>query len=443
MVAALGFVSMGHPSYGAGLVAFVSLNALKPRRRLPRARCLGEWCVPLVALVALVLKAIGWTRFRVHVMGDLPSGSVVIVANHAHDADSMVLPVTLAVRRGLRHPLISSASSRLLEPGFLAERMPPILGQWIAGLNLSAILWAIGVRPIEDAPLSHSLKSWAYLIYQFWGDRPLIEVFEETAIPQSARRRSLSYFWTRRGWRGSQARHAVRVLKDPYRRWVRDHTRAVVESQIAVLREAASRGFAIYTTPEGRLTTDGRITRFRVSWSLLIQDYRGSVVIAATSYDLMRRGRLHLWTVLAPLKDPTWAQGAVARMRPITASHVVAYTWLSTSDHRWQRLCELAVNTYAQLPRYVVIAQNLRDHPERVIKQRCRWLLKISRRGLPVRDKRFPHVDDILAYYANQMNEILSAGGTEMRSGSSAEAGPFDGVPPDTVPTELSSAKDV
>jgi hypothetical protein len=377
-------------------------------------------------VVAAVLKGIGWTRFRIHVMGQLPHGSVIIVANHAHDADSMVLPVTLAMRRGLWHPLISSGSSRLVEPGFLAERMPPILGQWLAGLNLSAILWSIGVRPIEDAPLSHSLKSWAYLIYQFWGDQPLHEVFDETVIPTTAQGHNLSYFWSRLGWRAGQPRHTARVLKDPYRHWVRDHIRALVESQIAVLRDAAARGLAIYMTPEGRLTTDGRITRFRVSWSLLIKDYRGSVVIAATSYDLMRPGRLHLWTTLAPLTQLTSAQASVARMRPITASHLVAYTWLTTADHRLEVLVERALNTYARLPGQVVVAENLHTQPERTIRQRCQWLLKASRRGLTVRDKRFPHVPDILVYYTNQLREILDAPDTEMLSSDSNSG--FEGV---------------
>ncbi|MCY0898842.1 MAG: hypothetical protein OWU33_07885 [Firmicutes bacterium] len=420
---ALGFALLGHPPYGAGLVALVGLAAVTPPR--PQRTRRSEWSLPLVICVAIILKSIAWSRFRIHLMGRLPRGPVIIVANHAHDADSMILPVTLAMRRGLHHPLISSGSSRLFEPGFLAERMPPALGQWLAGLNLSSILWSIGVRPIEDAPLSHSLKSWAYLIYQVWGDEPLGDVFDEQLIPEEARGRAISYLWSRGGWALSHQRHTLRALKDPYRHWVRDHTRDLLESQMAVLREAADRGFAIYTTPEGRLTTDGRMARFRASWTLLVNGYRGSVVAAATSYDVLRRGRLHLWTMLAPLTRLESAESAVARLRPVTASHLVAHAWFATSQRTLDRLVAIALDTYHQLPHHAVIAHNLAQNPQGLIRRRVRWLLRALSQGAPLRDKRFPHVPDILTYYANQLTEILSALDSDVAPSALAQRNPL------------------
>ncbi|NMP21081.1 hypothetical protein [Sulfobacillus harzensis] len=72
-----------------------------------------DWSPVLVAAVAAILKSYSLFHQRVGFLGKPDPGPLVIVANHGHDADSVVLPVSLALMRGIAHPLISSGSERL------------------------------------------------------------------------------------------------------------------------------------------------------------------------------------------------------------------------------------------------------------------------------------------------------------------------------------------
>lgn len=363
-------------------------------------------------MVAAVLKTYGWFHYRVCWMGDLPPGPLVIIANHAHDADSVTLPVNVMLRQGTHHPLISSGSQRLFEPGFLAERLGPVLGPWLVWFNVGPILWRLGVRPIEDSPLHHSLRSWGYLVHQEFGDRRLDEVF----VPEVLTARpglgplKLHHLWSRRSWRWAEQRFGVRALVEPYRRVMRERVRTRLESQLGLITDAINRGFSVYTTPEGRLTQDGRLYRFRESWRVVTTANPRSICIAATTYDAFKAGRLAIWTALGP---PRWSHQlarSVSVARPITASHLASVIW-HNSDPSTARpgLVEAALAELSRLPSCVTVADNLLSSPAAVLGERFAWLEKQGRRpGGVVRDARFPWVSDMVSYYVVQYQEIVT-----------------------------------
>lgn len=103
-------------------------------------------------------------------------------------------------------------------------------------------------------------------------------------------------------WAGS--RHSVRALSEPYRSWARGEARHQVESQVTLLVTAVRRGFCVYTTPEGRLTEGGWVTRFRSGWDPVMRTHPDAVKVSATTYDALCAGRLRMWTVLTEPQYP-------------------------------------------------------------------------------------------------------------------------------------------
>lgn len=367
-----------------------------------------DWSVPLVLAVAAILKTYARLHFRLKIMGSVPKEPYLIVANHAHDADSIVLPVTLALDRGVGRPLISSGSMRLFEPGFLAERMGDRFGRWVAWFNVGPILWWLGVRPIEDSPLNHSLRTWGYFVYQSYGNLPLKDVFVADALERGGDNLALRDLWSKKGWDLGAPRHSVTVLAPAFRGWMKDQTRRQVQEQMALLTDAAIRGLAVYCTPEGRLTLDGRLTRFRASLTTLLEHPpRAGIAVLGTSYDLMVDGRMHVWSHFATLPPDAPIRQSVSAARPITASHIVAQAWQNTPQKTFETVYESAHKLFEEMSLTpITMADDLRAVPERLLKARSQWLCEHLKEGQHLTDRRFPYVTDFIAYYCNQLAEI-------------------------------------
>ncbi|NMP23026.1 hypothetical protein [Sulfobacillus harzensis] len=299
---------------------------------------------------------------------------------------------------------------RLFEPGFLAERLGRRIGPYLSWFNVGPILWLLGVRPIEDSPLHRPLRSWGYFVYRYFGDQPLREVIDPAALPDSVATQGLflHHLWSRRTFSWSSRRLSVRALLEPYRDWAKTQLRQHVEDQLGLLVEAMRKGYAVYTTPEGRITEDGRMTRFRASWHAVASAEPSAVRVLATTYDAFVPGRLRMWTVLEKPRRPDRLDLSVSMARPITASHVAAQVWKTQLAPHGQLLSD-ALTVYQALPPTAVLAEDLRRQPSRILKDRLDFLwTKTSAGKSGVTDRRFPGVNDLVNYYQNQMDEILT-----------------------------------
>jgi MFS family permease len=419
-----GFVLARAPSAAAGYRALFlvaagafALGSLLVEASRQTAR-LGRGLRLLFMLaVATLLRAYVAVAYEVRVVGRLPRdrAGLLVLANHQHDLDGMVIPARLFLADPWRGPVRSAASPRVLEPGFLSGRGPRWLGRLLGGVGLGPVLAALGVLPIEDMPLVRPLASWAYEVYARHGDLPAAEVVAPAVLeglPPPAPRR-LSDLWRRGRSPQAAARVSIRALRDPYRAELRDGMRRRIEAQLAALAGVLDAGETLYLTPEGRMTATGGMGRLRAAMEVVGPHARG-VYLAAVSYDPWSGRRLRMLTRLLPPADPARPGLSLAAARPVLLSQVMAAALLASRDGA----------TVAELADAVRAARSSGAHavlparPEAAVRAA---LGRMARRGAARRqgdrwlpgsrrhDPRFPHVPDLLAAQAQQYEETLAA----------------------------------
>ncbi len=390
----------------AGLTFVVGSLIVLTARKQPLPR---EWSWPLAGLVLCLLLGYTRLRYRIFLSGRLAreAPSLLVVANHAHDLEGMVVPAAVARLRGIRKPVISAGSARIFEPGFMTERIPGRVSRFFARWNIGSIMRLLGVRPIEDHPLSRPLASWAYLVFKNFGNLSMSEVFESRYIPPGmAGEARLSACWTPRHIRACRGEATISALTATYRSWVRDHVRAQVEDEMAVFHGLLRRGYAVYTTPEGRFSEDGHLHRFRKSLDLM-RAASGSLCVVGVSYDVFWPGKL---TMLVNFESPRWPanlEESIIAARPITACHLVIQAWLGRPHVHYEEIIDEALMLLRRVQGQAVLSPDLRHEPVRVLREVLQELLRRSQQGGPVTDPRFPFVPDFIAYYSNQWTDLL------------------------------------
>lgn len=365
----------------------------------------------LMLAVACLLSLYVAVAYDARVLGRLPAdrAGVLVLGNHQHDVEGMVVPARLFLGSPWRGPVYSAASPRVLEPGFLASRGPRWLGRLFGGLSLGPVLRGLGVLPIENMPLMRPLASWAYEVYRRHGNLPAAEALTPEAVallrpPAPSRLRDV---WA--GWRWPQAGPlvSVRALRQPYREEARSGLRRRVEADIDRLAAALDRGGTLYMTPEGRMTASGEMGRLRAALDVVGAHAR-SIWLAATSYDPWAGRRLRMLTRLLPPADPSRLGLSLAAARPVTVGQVMAAALLGAPAGVGERELVAAVRGSGA---------GTAD-PEREVRRALRWM---ARRGAARaaggrwvagqrrHDPRFPHVPDLLAAQARQYAETVAA----------------------------------
>jgi hypothetical protein len=383
--------------------------------------------------VALALYTYIRLAFHITVLGAPPRGerSRLVLANHQHDVEGMVVPGVLYFgnfRGPWQPPIFTAASRRMFEPGFLYERSPSWLKGAVGWLGLGAILPRIGVLPIENMLRTRPVASFAYEVYLRHGDLPLAGVFSPEVVAELEARlgRPLAGCRLSGTWRGRllplcRRPIGLRALLEPYRTEVREALRQEVVSDLEALAEVLSRGHTLYLTPEGRLTEDGRLGRLKEALDRLLPAAQ-EVWLAATSYDPFLPGRLRFVIhLVGPVPgDVAYIRRRLVASRPVTLSQILAHILLAgevrEADLRTQ--VEAAV---AALPDGAVLAPSLTGGPGRRRQALAQSLAALKRRRLVLaegatlrlggnrRDPRFPVVPDIVVHQANVYAETLSA----------------------------------
>ncbi|GGJ12428.1 hypothetical protein GCM10010885_22260 [Alicyclobacillus cellulosilyticus] len=392
--------------------------------------------VALRLLIASIIRAAVTALCRVRVEGRLPRrrGSTLVVANHLHDFDGMILPAWLTFGGPWRKPVYFAASQRLFEPGFLAVRFPG-LARWLCGINLRGLFWRVGVRPIENQPLSRPLASYADEVRRTAGDLPLGKVFTPDAVarlglPEDA---PLSAVWRYPAFVRAQAPASLVDLREPYRSAVRRAARSQISAQLAELIRLVEAGGTLFLTPEGRYSPDGYVHRFRMAFGPLFARAEHHF-IAALTYDPFAFRRLGVWVRILSVPRGADLLRMLRASRPVTPSQVVLHVLLrpdgsgpgGTSARMTASDIAAGVARYiAQLPPTVSVVPELRRGLQRTVRRTLRGMV---RRGILVRegdvyrlgpvhtDPRFPHVPDISAWLLQALQDTVqaaSAGGRE------------------------------
>ncbi len=349
-------------------------------------------------------------RFHVRIVGRVPAApaGVLVVGNHQLDLEGMIIPATIAAQRGFRHPVVTSASTRLFEPGFLAMRLTsPLSRSLLAGFNVAPWLSRLGVRPIEDHPLSRPLLSWAFTLYCCFGPLAVTEAFESAALQGAPinPRLTLPMLWTPAHLRWAAREITIIGIAPRYREWARRQIRSAAEREMRALARLLAARHAVFTTPEGRLSVNGRVARLRESLRVMMPAAE-HVYVVSTSYDPLRPGRLRVWVHFAPVVDAgSGLKTALATARMLTASHLAAAAWRDAPNAP----AALALARLDRLASAACLAPDLARHPEAVLNQAITMLAAKVRPGQPMVDSRFAHVPDLLAYLANQWDETWDA----------------------------------
>ncbi len=276
--------------------------------------------LPALARVAL-LGARAFCRIEVH--GALPrrDGPLLVLANHQHDLDSVVVPLMAVLTPPTGTPVRAAASQRLFEPGLLDPRLPDLVGHALSGVNAGRALLRLGALPVENEPLRRPLVSLAYEVYLRHGDLPLAEVLTAGGPGR------LSDLWSPERVPRHPPPASILDLRPRFRDEARATLRPRVEAQMATLKAALAGGATVFLTPEGRVTADGRLHAMGGLLSQLLPLARGRVQLAAIAYDPLARVRFTMVVRFTPPAAPDDIVTSLAAARPVTASQLLS-DWL-------------------------------------------------------------------------------------------------------------------
>jgi hypothetical protein len=218
----------------------------------------------------------------------------------------------------------------------------------------------------------------------------------------------------------------IRALKEPYRSVLRQQLPIRVMQQIEDIRSLLQQGQTVYVTPEGQLTKDGLIAKFRSVISPLV-GVADQIFLSSIAYDPLRPSRLGIMCRILAYTKERDMRVTLAAARPIMASQTIAKAWMTLGRSATQReVVDTGIKLLNTLPHEATIAPELMAHPRQVLARTFNYLVAQShimvdhvqdvddeviryRVALPWRDRRFPHVADLCVYLTNQWDETESA----------------------------------
>jgi hypothetical protein len=211
---------------------------------------------------------------------------------------------------------------------------------------------------------------------------------------------------------------SFRVLKEPFRSEIRTLLRQEIQEDLGVVCDALRAGSTVYLTPEGEMTRDGRSGRLRLALDRLWPVAR-TVWLAAVSSDPWVGRRMVLHVHYAPAPERERLLPDLHRRRVITWAHLLARaitahpeggsveSLLGDLTEASSRLAALdaimtreAKNPTADWPRRLHRAV----HRGVVLADGHNW-----RPGPFRHDPRMPHIPDVPAAWAAELDETLAA----------------------------------
>ena len=338
---------------------------------------------------------------------------LLVLTNHSHDLDGMIILAQLFASAPLTARLRAVTSQRLFEPGFLSTIAPGPVRYLVGGFNVGAVLRYLGAIPMENMPLTRPLASWAYSILQRHGNVFASQVFTEQALQRipPPRPERLSDLWAR-GRRPQQGPlFSILSLRTPYREEEHQALRSPITHQMRTIAQAIQAGDTVYLTPEGKMSTTGRLGPFRAVLDTLLQHTQG-IALAAIAYDPWTGRRMQVlihWQSVSPEQD---LPSAILAARPVTVSQVLASQLLQhpqgipeTELVEAVRRNADAFATASGSPTHVLVARTLHRMQRGHLVQGKGGLWQ----ALGGRDRHFPLVADALGAQAEQFRATATA----------------------------------
>ncbi|TAM74194.1 MFS transporter [bacterium] len=396
------------------------------------ARPLSPWLGAALRLISVsAMTPYVHMAYRIRGWGRLPfaRGATLAIANHQHDLDTMAVVLRLTLAGPWRHPVFAAASRRMFEPGFMAVRTP-WLEAMLRRVDCSALFGLLGMLPIENQLFARPLASLALCVRRRRGNIALADVFREGVLARlGSGARRLRDLERPELFHTARANATLSALREPYRSEAVAHMRAQTEADLVRMEDVLRRGGTLFLTPEGRHSTDGRMSRLRGTLRRLAP--LADVRLVAISYDPLLGRRLSLLYRVTLPADRNDLEASLKAARPVTVSQLLA-DWLA--ERRDAFVPEDAVNAVQErlhtLPAMVFVDPALRAHPARVTRAALATMLRLGiLRGeqghlqlAARRHPKFPDVEDIVAFQARFFRETLE-GAARLGSYSTVTAG--------------------
>ncbi len=194
---------------------------------------------------------------------------------------------------------------------------------------------------------------------------------------------------------------------------------ATLDADLARMESVVRRGATLYLTPEGR-SVDGRIGPMRGAIDRLAP--LATVYLAGVSFDPFVAKRLSILFRLMRLDDRTLMMRALAAIRPVTTSQVLA-AWLDgrTSEFAQEDAVAAVGERLRALPTELFVDPELLTNSSRLVRaalfHMVEWnILEAAggryRLAAIRRHPQFPMVGDIVAYNARFLEETIDNAAT-------------------------------
>ncbi|MBV9270005.1 MAG: MFS transporter [Candidatus Eremiobacteraeota bacterium] len=356
--------------------------------------------------------------YRIRGWGRLPRkrGPTLVIANHQHDLESMVIVSRMTVQGSWRDPIYSASSRRMYEPGFFAVRIP-----WLRALfrnvNAAPLFFGIGLMPLENELSSRSIASLAWSTGRRHGTLPLRAVFREEVAVRFPAKTTTTDLWNAANFDSARQNVKIATMREPYRSEILTETRAFIEEDLHRMENLMRNGATFYLTPEGRYTITGELFPMRGAWERLAP--HADIYLAGVSYDAFRGRRFSMLYRLVHLDDRSAVIPSLLRARPVTVTQLLA-EWFATAPSLFdaKQLVSAVQQRLSSLPKELFVDPELARNPERVTLEAIATLKRLGivagsndmlRMTGVRRHPQFPAVADIITFQARFFAQTLGA----------------------------------
>lgn len=247
---------------------------------------------------------------------DIGAPRTFYAITHKRDFDAFVpLPMLIAHRgwRALTHDVHFAMRADGFQMGFLSRvvRRPAWFSRALRPLNVGPIMRYVGVHPLDSLHM-RPMEIWIREALRVEGDSAVGDLLAPATLRTLAGQMGVSA-------ESLAARQISSLLAWRYFPLLQEvvgpeiftpaaHHRAELRALATAKRQLADcvnwlhGGGSLYTSPEGYLSPDGRLSSFRAGLTRMLRDAPPDTRVQpiAIVYDFMTTGRLRMWIDMAP-----------------------------------------------------------------------------------------------------------------------------------------------